>query len=107
MFRLGGWALEGLQAQVSKLPDDVLFERLWLDWCADVVPGREANSLTAFWPGPDRAAVRVCYCINAMLERATDLALADRADPSLASKAAIIAEVIKRSSSDHFQAEQR
>ncbi len=35
MFRLGGWALEGLQAQVAGLPDDVLVERLWDDWCAD------------------------------------------------------------------------
>lgn len=59
------------------------------------------------WPRGDRLAVATFYCSDAMLERATTLALADGADPALARKAARVAETIEESRRDHFRTEQQ
>lgn len=95
MFRLAGWPLGGLVEQVASMPTTVLTERLWQDWCAHHVPGREAIWVTAFWESPDSEAVFDFYTSAPLHERISSLGLSETGDTELAAKAMAVANIIE------------
>jgi hypothetical protein len=95
MFRLAGWPLTDLLNQVASMPTPLLAERLWSDWCAGCVPGREDVRITSFWESPDNSNVFEFYTSVAMRERFTSLALSDGADRELAERAFAVAAIIE------------
>jgi len=98
MFRLGGWPLADLLDQVGSFPTAALAERLWHDWCAGVVPGREDIWLTAFWEEPDRAAVLAFTTSPALRARFEALEQAADTDPELSGKTRAVLEIMARAS---------
>jgi hypothetical protein len=99
MFRLGGWPLDRLLEQLDAMPDALLAERLWRDWCESAPFGREAVSLTSFWPECAADKVRAWYTSPGLHARMEALALADETPPDLAEQALAVAEVIAASCS--------
>ena len=97
MFGLAGWPLKDLVAQIESASDEQLARRFWNDWC-NCVPGREGIWITAFWESPDSAKVFDFYTSRALHDRMTALALDDRTDSELASKASAVASVIEANS---------
>jgi hypothetical protein len=97
MFTLGGWPLDGLLYQVAATPDTLLAKRLWIDWCKDHVPGREAIWTTTFWEGADNSMVYAFYTSLEMYERMETLALSDDTDSETARQASAVAQVIEQS----------
>lgn len=95
MFRLAGWPLTDMLNQVASMPTPLLAERLWRDWCAGCVPGREGVWITAFWESPDNSRAFEFYTSSAMYERFASLALSDEADSDLAEKAMAVAAIIE------------
>lgn len=91
MFRLGGWPLQTLLDQVAAAPDAVLAQRLWQDWYAGVAPD---IWITKFWPTTDARRVREFYTSLELYGRMEALALDDRVDPPLATKAAAVADLM-------------
>lgn len=97
MFRLGGWPLDRLLEQLDAMPDALLAERLWRDWCEGSPPGREAISLTSFWPDNAVDEVRTWYTSPRLRVRMEALAFANDTPPDLAEHALAVAEVIAAS----------
>lgn len=91
MFRLGGWPLDDLLAQVASMPDAILIRRLWQDWCAS---GFESIWTTAFWERDDRTTVFSFYTSPELSERVEAVALDENTDPELAAAAMSVANVI-------------
>lgn len=96
MFRLSGWSLECLLAQVAASSAHCLIMRYWKDWCENTVAGRESICLTNFWQGHDRKTVFDFYCSNSMLDRATDLALADTVPERISRMASSVVHAIEQ-----------
>jgi hypothetical protein len=94
MFRLGDWPLDRLLEQLAAMPDALLADRLWRDWCEGSPPGCEAVEITTFWPEADREAIRAWYTSPALRARMEALALADDTPAELAEQALAVAEVI-------------
>lgn len=98
MFALGGWPLEALFQQITDLPDDVLAQRFWLDWCDWGLSGREAIWITAFWPDGLKDRVVGFYAAPELHARMEALALSDQAPDDVAQKASAVAQVIEHHS---------
>lgn len=94
MFRLSGWPLLDLIAQVTAMPGLALAERLWHDWCGDFWPGYGAIALTSFWPAGDNTLVHDFYTSLALQERMEALVLAEDAAPLVAEHALAVMQVI-------------
>lgn len=94
MFRLGDWPLDCLLEQLAAMPDALLADRLWRDWCEGSPPGCEAVEITTFWPDEDREAIRAWYTSPALRARMEALAMADDTPAELAEQALAVAEVI-------------
>lgn len=95
MFRLGGWQLSDLLAQVLAMPDEEIVGRLWQDWC----DGYDANGYvwtTPFWKKDDEAIVSDFYRSDALLDRVEAIALSDSMDTDLAKRASDLVSVIER-----------
>lgn len=95
MFRLGGWPLEELLAQVAAMPTETLARRFWNDWRKDHVPGREGVWITAFWEGTDNSTVFDFYTSDALLDRMLTLALAEDSSEELSAKAMAVASIME------------
>lgn len=95
MFKLAGWPLDSLLKQVASMPNAVLTQRLWRDWCAGCVPGRESVWITAFWEGSDNSTVFDFYTSPEISGRIQALAFADDTEAELAAKAMAVASVIE------------
>lgn len=98
MFGLAGWPLDDLLGQLEAASDEELALRFWNDWVRDRAPGREDIWITAFWEGSENSTVFEFYTSKKLHNRMTALALDDRTDPQLASKAFAVASVIEASS---------
>ena len=94
MFRLGGWPLDCLLEQLAEMPDALLAERLWRDWCEGSPPGCEAVWITSFWPEADREAIRAWYSSPALRARMEALAMADDTPADLAEQAEAVADLL-------------
>lgn len=94
MFRLGGWPFDTLLDQLAVMPDALLAERLWRDWCEGSRPGCEAVEITTFWPEEDREAICAWYASPALRARMEALAMADDTPAELAEQALAVVEVI-------------
>ena len=97
MFGLAGWEVDDLIRQVSSAPDEDLARRFWNDWCRNVVPGREAVWITAFWEGEGRSTAYNFYTSRNLHDRMQTLALDPTTEPELAEKAFAVASVIEAS----------
>lgn len=95
MFRLGGWSLDDLCAQLEVVPSEKLAARLWNDWCAFCVPGRESIWLTAFWEGVDSTTMYKFYTSDRLYAKMEALALSESADPVIAAKASAVASLMR------------
>ncbi len=95
MFRLGGWSLEDLFAQVAAISGAKLAQRLWHDWCSWPAPGREGISITPFWKSPDNVAAFEFYTSRMLYDKMAALALADDTDAELAAKASAVAGIVE------------
>ena len=95
MFKLGGWALDDLMEQVEAAPIDKLAARLWNDWCAGAVSGRESIWVTAFWYSADRARMLDFYASDRLYGKMAALALDDSTGPEVAAKALAVASVMR------------
>ncbi|WP_281994468.1 hypothetical protein [Ruegeria faecimaris] len=92
MFRLGGWPMDGLLAQVAAAKTATLAERFWQDWCYGYAP---SVWITAFWESPDGTAAFDFYTSEVMYRRMQQLAFDDGTPPELSEKALMVAEVIE------------
>lgn len=95
MFRLGGWQLSDLLAQVLAMPEDEIVGRLWQDWC----DGYDAYGCvwkSAFWKKDDEASVSAFYKSDALRDRIEAIALCDSIPTALAKKASDLFSVIER-----------
>lgn len=90
MFGNAGWPLGDLFAQVAAMPDEVIADRLWSDWCT----GRPDVWITTFWEGGRNTVAFDFYTSSTMRERMERVALAEATDPELAEKAMAVASVI-------------
>jgi len=95
MFRLAGWPLDDLTAQVETASGEALALRLWNDWCSWPLPGRESIWVTAFWNSPDNSKILAFYTSDRLYEKIEALALDDNTDPELASKASAVASIMR------------
>lgn len=95
MFRLAGWPLDDLTAQVETGSSEKLALRLWNDWCSGVVPGRESIWVTAFWNSPDQSRILAFYTSDGLYEKMASLALDDDTEPELAAKASTVASIMR------------
>ena len=95
MFRLAGWPLNDLTAQVEAASSEVLALRLWNDWCSWQAPGRESIWVTAFWNSPDNSNILVFYTSDGLYEKMASLALNDDTEPELAAKASAVASIMR------------
>ncbi|MBO9575476.1 MAG: hypothetical protein J7494_07065 [Sphingobium sp.] len=93
MFRLGGWPLDALLAQVTSAPAALIARRLWADWC----DGLESIWTTAFWEKSDNARMLDFYTSRELYDRMEALALSDHVTADLAAKASAVAGVIETS----------
>ena len=92
MLRLGGWDRARLRSMVLDLPDALLVDRLWRDWC-EGMHWPSAWS-TAFWPDGESAAG--IYAAPDLLGRVEAMALwADVPEP-LAERASAVHAVLER-----------
>ena len=90
LFGNAGWPLEDLFAQVTAMPDKLLVERLWSDWCL----GRPSVWITAFWEGGGNTAAFDFYTSQEMQERMERFALDEATAPDMVEKAMAVASVI-------------
>lgn len=95
MFALAGWPLESLFEQVAASPDTELVLRLWRDWCAYCIPGRDSIWITAFWNSPGNTRAFEFYTSEAMHDRMTRIAFAEDTPEDIAEKALSVASVIE------------
>ena len=95
MFRLGGWQLDDLLAQVLAMPDEEIVGRLWQDWC-DGFDEYGYVRTTAFWEKGDEAHVSEFYKSEALRDRIEATALRDSVETSLEKKASDLVTVIER-----------
>lgn len=96
MFALAGWPVEELIEQLDAMPDALLAEALWRDWCKGSAPGREAVWVTSFWKGDDASTVYRFYMSDRLRERMTALAMAEDMPSDTAEKALAVAAVIEK-----------
>lgn len=87
MFRLAGWSLDDLKAQLESTSSQTLALRLWNDWCAWPLPGSEGIWVSAFWQSPEDRDILDFYTSDRLYEKMASLALDDDTQPDLAAKA--------------------
>ncbi len=99
MFSRGGWPLDDLLAQVMAVPDKLLAQRLWQDWCAELGEFGDYGHIwiTAFWDKAEKARMMAFYTSEPLRQRMQTLALSDIAKPEFCSKASAVFSVMERS----------
>ena len=95
MFRLGGWSLDDITAQVEAAASETLAARLWHDWCAGYLPDRDSIWVTTFWEDEDSKKILDFYVSDRLYEKMEALALDDDVKPDLAVKASIVASMMR------------
>lgn len=97
MFSLARWSLDDLLDQIASVPDEILAQRFWRDWCKWPAPGNESVWITAFWENAEKSLVHNFYTSREMYHRMMALALADNTNADIAAKAIAVAKVMDAS----------
>lgn len=92
MFGAAGWPLEALFAQVLSFDDDVLVEKLWMDWRAGC---SFSIWITAFWEKDKLNQVMSFYTARPLYERMLSYGMAEDTPKELSNKALDLADTIR------------